>query len=302
MATVGRHLLVASLAASFLAAPAAQAPPTAFRAVADLVHVPVTVTDRRGAVVTDLTRDDFEIVEDGAVQAISQFARSTDAEAPALHLGLMLDTSESMHKTLDTAQTAALRFVSRVPEAVDLTLVDFDTEVRVSRFAPDDLRLVERIRTRQTSGWTALYDAFATYLHGADGEEGRSVLVAYTDGGDSRSTMRMSDLMQLVRASSATIYVVGLLEHAPASSRNQQRLRLAQIAEESGGQAIFPTSLAQIDEAYDRLVAELRGQYSLGYVSTNDRRDGRWRDVRIRLTSPERRDLRVRHRRGYFGG
>ena len=298
---MGRSLLVVVLAASCLAAPAAQAPPRAFRADADLVHVPVTVTDRRGTVVSDLSRDEFELVEDGAVQTLSQFARSTDADAPELHLGLMLDTSESMHKALDTAQTAALRFVNRVPEAVDLTLVDFDTEVRVSRFAPDDPRLVERIRTRQTEGWTALYDAFATYLYGADDEDGRSVLVAFTDGGDSRSTMRMTELLDLVRGSRATIYVVGLLEHASASSRNQQRLRLAQIAEESGGQAIFPTSMAQIEEAYDRLLAELRGQYSLGYVSTNDRRDGRWREVRIRLTNPERRDLRIRHRPGYFG-
>jgi VWFA-related protein len=284
-----------------VAIPAAQDPPAAFRAGADLVHVPVTVTDRRGTIVADLTRDDFEIVEGGTVQTISQFARTTDADAPDLHLGLMLDTSESMHKTLDTAQTAALRFVSRVPEAVDLTLVDFDTEVRVSRFAPDDLRLVERIRTRQTEGWTALYDAFATYLYGAEGEEGRSVLVAFTDGGDSRSTMRMADLLDLVRASSATIYVVGLLEHASSSSRNQQRLRLAQIAEESGGQAIFPTSMTQIDEAFDRLVGELRGAYSLGYVSTDERSDGTWREVEIRITNEARGDLRLRYRSGYFG-
>jgi Ca-activated chloride channel family protein len=299
---VRRLHLAALLAASWLTFPAAHAPQLAFRSGADLVHFAVTVTDRRDAIVADLTGDDFELTEDGTVQTITQFARSTDTNAPDLHVGLMLDTSESMREALDTAQTAALRFASRLPEAADLTLVDFDAEVRISRFSHDDARLVERIRTRQTAGWTALYDAFGAYLQGAGSDDGRTVLVAFTDGGDSRSSMRFGDLLTEVRASTATIYVVGLLEHAPADSRNQQRLRLAQIAEASGGQAIFPTSLKQIEAAYDGIVAELRGQYSLGYVSTNDRRDGRWRDVRIRLKDPARRDLRLRHRSGYFAG
>jgi VWFA-related protein len=104
-----------------------------------------------------------------------------------------------------------------------------------------------------------------------------------------------------VRASAhATIYVVGLLENQPSQTRGEQRIRLARIAEESGGQAVFPYSLRQVDEAYDRIVVELRSQYSLGYVSSNTRRDGRWRNVKIRLRRPELKDMRVRTRSGYF--
>jgi VWFA-related protein len=104
-----------------------------------------------------------------------------------------------------------------------------------------------------------------------------------------------------VRASAhATIYVVGLLENQPSETRAEQRVRLMRIAEESGGQAVFPYSLKQIDEAYDRIVSELRGQYSLGYVSTNTNRDGRWRSVKIRVRRGDQKDLKIRTRGGYF--
>jgi VWFA-related protein len=272
-----------------------------FRAETDLVHFAVTVTDRRGAAVTDLTADDFEILENGASQTIAHFARSDDANAPELHLGLMLDTSESMLADLAVSQTAAIKFLNRVPEAADLTLVGVDSTVRTSRFSQDDFpRLVERIRSSTSDGYTALYDGFAVYLDGAADDEGRSVLVAFTDGGDSRSSLSFGDLVDVVRASRATIYVVGLLDHAPSDVRNVQRIRLMRIADESGGQAIFPSSMRQIEEAYDRIVAELRAQYSLGYVSTDPRRDGRWQDVEIRIRHPDRNDLRVRARSGYF--
>jgi Ca-activated chloride channel family protein len=283
-----------------LGSAAAQQPRTTFRAGTDLVHLAVTVTDRKGNVVQGLTAEDFEILEDDAPQAIAHFAQGSDASAPALHVGLMLDTSESMTSDLDVSRTAAIKFLNRLPEAEDLTLVDFATEVRVGRFSQDDFpRLVERIRNSDVEGWTALYDAFVVYLLGTAGNQGRTVLVAFTDGGDSRSELRFDDVVESVRASNATIYIVGFLEHQRASARLDQRTRLSRIAEESGGLAIFPTSMKQIDEAYDRIVGEIHGQYSLGYLSTNTSRDGRWRRVKVRLR-PELKDHRIRTRGGYF--
>jgi len=289
--------LMASLVVSH-----AQQPQTVFRAEADLTHFGVSVTDRRGSIVTGLTAEDFEVIEDGRPQTIRFFAQGTDETAPELHAGLMLDTSESMIEDLDLSRTAAIKFLNRLPEARDLTLVDFDSQVRVGRFAQDDFpRLVERIRSRKGEGMTALYDAFILYLDGAAGNQGRSVLVALTDGGDSRSTTDFGDVLEMVRASSnVTIYVVGLLEHQSSQSRGEQRVRLTRIADESGGQAIFPYSMKEVDAAYDRIVSELRGQYSLGYVSTNTRNDGRWRSVKIRVRRPDLKDVRIRTRGGYF--
>lgn len=295
-----RGLIVAAALLGGLTGASARQQPL-FRAATEIVHFAVTVTDRRGAVVSDLSADDFEIRENGTRQTLAHFARGTQAEAPDLHLGLLLDTSESMSADLDISQTAAIRFLDRVPEAEEFTLVRVDSTVSTSRFGQDDFpRLVERIRTSTSGGYTTLYDALALYLDSAAGERGRTVLVAFTDGGDSRSSLDFGDLMDVVRDSRTTIFVVGLLDHARAEDRNVQRLRLTQIADESGGLAIFPVSMRQIEEAYDRILAELRAQYSLGYVSTDERRDGRWREVEIRLRNPDHRGLRVRSRSGYF--
>lgn len=294
-------VVVAAIVATSLVAVAAQQPRSIFRSATDLVYFGVTVTDRRGNVVTGLTEQDFEIVEEGQKQTVSHFAGGTETSALDLHAGLMFDTSESMVADLDVSRTAAIKFLNRLPDAKDLTLVDFDTEVRVGVFSQDDFpRLVDRIRSRKGKGWTALYDAFAVYLTGAVENLGRTVLVAFTDGGDSRSKTNFSEVVDLVRASSVTIYAVGFLEHQTSSLRAEQQIRLSRIAEESGGLAVFPYSMKQIEAAYDKILAEIRAQYSLGYVSTNTGRDGRWRRVRIRVLRPDLKDVRVRARAGYF--
>jgi len=279
--------------------PAQEAP--VIRGRTDLVHFGVTVTDRQGNVVSGLTADAFEIVENGTRQTITSFAAGAES-APDLHVGVMFDSSESMIAAIDAARTAAIRFLNRLPEAVDMTLVDFSDDVRVSLFSQDDFpRLVERIRGGKVKGQTALYDAFTMYLTGAHGQDGRHVLAVFTDGGNSTGSTRYQDLIALARASQVTIYVVGLLERQSASVRGELELRMRRIAEETGGRAIFPYSLKQIDEAYDQIVEEIRTQYSVGYVSTDLRQDGRWRPVQVRLVRPEHRNLRVRTRAGYYG-
>lgn len=293
--------VVASAVTLTLAGVWAQEPRSVFRTESDLVHFGVTVTDKRGNVVTGLTAADFELVEEGQKQTVTYFAQGSEETAPDLHAGLLFDTSGSMSADLDMARSAAIKFLNRLPEARDLTLVDFDTEVRASRFSQADFpRLVERIRSRKSDGFTALYDAFAVYLERITDNAGRSVLVAFTDGGDSRSSMSYDDVLAMIKASNATIYIVGLLEHQSSDLKNVQRLRLVRLAEESGGHAIFPFSMKQIESAYDQIVGELKAQYSLGYVSTNARRDGRWRDVKIRVVKKDLKDARLRTRAGYF--
>ncbi len=101
-----------------------------------------------------------------------------------------------------------------------MTLVDFDTEVRVAKYGQLDFpRLVERIRARKPSGFTAMYDALGVYLDSAAEAQGRKILVLFTDGGDTRSTIRFGDVLTLVRASDVTVYSVGFLENQPSSVR-----------------------------------------------------------------------------------
>jgi Ca-activated chloride channel family protein len=276
---------------------AAHAQPV-FRSGVDLVTFGVTVLDRKGNLVTDLTRDDFVVLEDGRPQTLTYFARGDgEGTAPATHLGLMLDTSGSMEKDLQLARSAAIKFLNLLPEAEDITLVDFDTEVRVTRYPQRDFaRLVERIRMRKPEGWTALYDALGVYLDGADGREGRTILVMYTDGADSRSQLRYTDLLELLKASQVTVYAVGLIEHA-GSLRTELRMRLQQMVDVTGGQAFFPTQLKDLDASYEKVLAEIKAQYHLGYASTNTARDGAWRNVEIKLV---RDGLKTRSRKGYY--
>jgi Ca-activated chloride channel family protein len=273
-----------------------------FQSRIDLVTMGITVTDRRGNFITDLTRDDFEIREDGRTQSITSFARGdgTVDELP-LHLGLLFDTSGSMGEDIKLARSAAIKFLNTLTHAVDMTLVDFDTEVRVARYDQANFaRMVERIRSRQPDGWTAMYDALGVYLDGAAEDDGRKVLVLYTDGGDTRSTLTFSDVMTLVRASDVTIHVVGFLENQPSSGRISQRMRLMDIARTTGGQAFFPSAMKEIEAAYEKIVAQIRNQYTLGYVSSNIAQDGSWRRVDVRVKRPGLRDVRVQARTGYF--
>jgi Ca-activated chloride channel family protein len=296
-------VVLVSAGARAISAAAAQVP--LFRTGIDLVNVSATVVDRKGGLVTELTADDFEIYEDGRKQTIRFFAAGDpvgpDHPGPPLHLGVLLDVSESMGEDIGFTKTAAIRFLNRLLDAVDIVVVDFDTEVRAARYSQHEFaRVVERIRQKKAGGFTALYDAIGVYLDGAGGQDGRKVMLLYTDGGDTRSAMGYSELIDLLKASDVTVYAIGALEHQPPSAKNDQRLKLQQIAEVTGGQAFFPSVVKDLDSVYDKVVAEVRAQYTLGYQSSNEKTDGAWRRVEIRVARQPGRDVRVRARKGYF--
>jgi VWFA-related protein len=296
-----RAVVVATvLSASFARAGFAQ---VVFRAETDLVSFGVTVTDKRGTFVTDLSADDFEILEDGKPQALKYFIRGHETDAaPELHVGIMFDTSGSMTADISTARTAAIKFLNALPEAKDITLVDFDTEVRLAKYGQQDFpRIVERIRNRKPDGYTAMYDALGQYVTGANAVDGRKVLVVFTDGGDTRSALGFTDVMTLLRASDVTVYPVGFMQNQALSTRNQQQLKLSRLAEESGGEAFFPLSMKEIEAAFDRILTQVRAQYTVGYVSTNTAQDGRWRKVEIKIRRPAAKNSKIQARKGYFG-
>ncbi|MGE5245823.1 MAG: VWA domain-containing protein [Betaproteobacteria bacterium] len=283
------------------AAPSAQQIPV-FKGGIDLVNLGVTVVDRKGDLVSDLTADDFEVLEDGQKQTIRYFAPGGPGSGrPEIHVGVLLDVSESMGEDIGFTRTAAIKFLNTLVDAADITLVDFDTEVRVTRYTQADFpRLVERVRMQKTTGMTALYDAIGVYLDGAAGQSGRKVMLLYTDGADTTSSMSFGDLMELLKASDVTVYVIGELEHLPTGARTEQRIILQQIAAATGGRAFFPGSVKALDKMYENVVDEIHAQYTLGYLSTNAKTDGTWRKVEIKVVRKDGRDYRVRARKGYF--
>ena len=298
-----RPYLMCPLALAMFASPL-QAQPV-FRSGVDLVHLGVTVVGKDGQPVSGLRAEDFVIQEEGREQGIAYFTRGldNDLETMPLHLGVLFDTSGSMDRDAGFAKTAAIKFLRDLNFEVDMTLVSFDTEVRVSRFGQSDFpRLVERLRGQETGGMTALYDALGVYLDGAFAQDGRKVLLLYTDGGDTRSRMRLGELLDLVRASDVTVYAIGFQTQLRVADRMMERLRLEEIVGLTGGQCYFPDSVDELDEIYAQIRDELAARYSLGYVSTDPTTDGAWRRVTVTLAGarPELEGARIRARNGYF--
>jgi VWFA-related protein len=289
-------ILTVTVAAAAVPAAAQQT----FRSEVDLIHFSVVVTDKQGVPINGLTADDFEVKESGKAQTIKFFAEGDPVTAPPLHIGFLLDTSGSMEEDIKDVRTAAVKFLNAMEAAVDITLVDFDTEVRVARYTSGEYqRLIERIRGRKPDGYTALYDAMGVYLDGADGQTGQKVLIMYTDGGDSRSALSQKDVIDLLRASDVTVYVVGYLQHQGSAATAQRQL-LDRFAVMTGGQAFFPVSLKEIDKMYEKIQREIAARYSIGYTSTDERTNGAWRRVDIRLKRPDLKNVRLRTRDGYF--
>jgi Ca-activated chloride channel family protein len=278
-----------------------------FKAGVDLVHFSVIVTDKQGAPITGLKPEDFEVVEEGARQSITYFTEGDPesserlAETLPLRLGLALDTSGSMDRDIADVRTGVIKFLLANEAAVDFTLVDFDTEVRVTRYGPDETeRLIERIRRRKPDGWTALYDAIGVYLHSVGAVDGQKILLVYTDGGDTRSELTFSDLLDLLKSADATVYAIGYLENQPASARSLQQSQLQRMSAVTGGQAFFPSSIKELEKVYEKIQREIAARYSLGYLSTDARKDGNWRKVEIKLKRPELKGAKLRTRPGYF--
>jgi VWFA-related protein len=305
--------MVLGIMASGPAAGAGQQDVPVFPVDLDVTHVTVTVLDEKGRLVTDLGEKDFALVEDGRPQALALFGRAADADetegeagaggrkrALALDLGLLLDTSESMLKELKLSQEAAVRFLDTIPRARELYTLFFDEEIRLSRYDSENQQgLFERIHALKGGGNTALYDALATYISRVQGAPGRKTLVLFSDGEDSRSSLGLSDCLEVIRSSAVTIYPIAFTGgFSPGSQRAvRSRAFLQQIADMTGGQVFSPRSSRQLGDIYQRILDELGGQYVLGFVSDNPRHDGKFRKLKVQVTRP---GLKVRHRPGYF--
>ena len=112
---------------------------------------------------------------------------------------------------------------------------------------------------RKPDGWTAFYDAVGVYLHGAAEQDGEKILLVYTDGGDTRSSLTFSELLDLLRLRTSRPTSIGYLEHQSQSARNEQRMQLQQMAELTGGDAFFPSSVKELEKIYGEDRAHHRG-------------------------------------------
>jgi Ca-activated chloride channel family protein len=137
------------------------------------------------------------------------------------------------------------------------------------------------------------------YLGSAFDQTGRKVLVIYTDGDDTSSSRTWEETLRTLRASDVTVYPIGFFA-GRGSPRLMLQSRLRQIARLTGGRALFPATMKELEPMYDSIAKEIHGQYLLGYVPTNAARDGKWRKVEIKLKHPPSSRVQIRTREGYF--
>jgi Ca-activated chloride channel family protein len=268
----------------------------------ELVNVTVTVRDEDGHLVSDLPVEDFVVKEDGREQAIQLFAPASDPsdrEELSLNLGMLFDTSESMRANLELSQASAVRFLDSIPRARDLILIFFDRDIQISRYNSENQQgIFERILETEGQSYTALYDSLMVYLSRVFDTPGRKVAVIFSDGDDTISSVSASEVIHLVRSMNVTIYPVAFAGDRRVGSRGAVRARafLGELAKSSGGKVFRPHAYRQLARIYNQILDELSGQYVLGYVSDNPKRDGKYRRLEVEVRRP---GLRLRHRPGY---
>ena len=258
----------------------------------DLVTLPVSIVDGDGDPVMGLQREHFRVFEDGVEQEITRFAQ----EDEPISVGLVIDTSGSMRAKRERVAGSALVFVSESNPEDETFIVTFnDQAVLEQGFTRSVGNLVDTLDNLDARGETALNDAVWVSLDEVEerGRMDKKTLLVITDGEDSSSRYGINPLMDRLRETDATVYIVGLLElnddrgglfRRSPSSRARRALR--DMAEASGGKAYFPETLDEIEDVCRRIAADLRNHYTIGYNSTNETLDGAWREVEVEVNAP----------------
>jgi Ca-activated chloride channel family protein len=292
-------LFVASVFASFVAdrvvAPVA-AQQQSFRSRIDIVQVTVAVTDSEGRLVTGLTKNDFQVFEDGNQQDITQF---TDARVP-VSLGVLLDASDSMRgQPIVDARDAVDRFVGELLLGEDEALVaTFNHRPRLATswtMPPSKTR--NSLESLKPSGGTAIYDALAsTSKLFEQRNHVRAAMVVISDGADTASDHSLFQALEDIRRSDALVYAIAIDSADARESTRVNPEALREITSLTGGYTEVVRSAADLGPATARIADELNKQYTLGYASSRPP-DGTWRSIRVRIRNGQ---YMARARRGYY--
>jgi len=255
----------------------------------DAVQFTVVVTDRSGRFVENLPRTAFRVYEDDQRQTLSTFAASN----VPLELVAALDVSQSMTPAMDALKQAARTFLAALGPAEQVTLLAFNDNIftlaRKTTSSETKLRAVDRLAPW---GGTALYDVIIRGIELLGRQSGRRALMVFSDGEDQSSRSTLEAAMSRVESSDATIYAVGL---GRATQSGPLHDLLNRIATVSGGRGLFTEQQEELQHVFQQIFDDLSHQYLLGYQPTDQRRDGRWRKIRVEVQD----DATVRHRQGY---
>ena len=289
----------------------------------DVVNVFFNVKDKKGLLIPNLTKDEFEIFEDGSPQTIKYFAAETDQP---LTMGILIDTSPSQTQVLPMEQEVGASFLNHVLRKKDLAFViSFDADVDLLQDFTNDARELRTALNKTRIGGgspqggisgvpgigqgpipaghdaccTHLYDA--VYLAAKDrlaSEVGRKAMILLTDGEDEGSKIKPREAMEAAQKADAMVYVLLIADrgfHGMYQGFGAGEMK--KLAEETGGRVIeVGNKFDKLKQAFDQISAELRSQYNIGYTPTNNRHDGSYRKIELR----SKQGYKIQARRGYY--
>ncbi len=263
-----------------------------------MVILPVTVLDARGGFVTGLQEPAFQVFESGVRQRVSLFQH----EDVPVSVGLIVDSSGSMRRKRKDVIDAAREFVRRSNPEDEMFVVNFSDRLMLGLpdtklFSADLGELGRAVSGMTGGGKTALYDAISlglTHLHQAT--RSKKIVLVISDGGDNASMRGLTATVEAAKEANVAIYTLGLFDEYDKDRNIQVLKRLARI---TGGEAFFPDRPEAAAKACKRIAAEIRNQYTIGYVPADSRFDGAYRRIEVKMTGPRQGRLRVRTRAGY---
>jgi len=264
------------------------------------VNMLFTVTDKKGKFITDLTKDDFQVVENKRPQTIQEFTAESDLP---LRIAILIDTSNSIRDRFRFEQQAAVDFITSVirPRQDKAMVVSFDSSAElVSDLVDDPEKLAAAVRSLRPGGGTALYDAL--YFACRDKlqqdqprHKFRRAVIIVSDGDDNQSRVSRDQALEMAQKADAVIYCI---------STNISRIEadgdkvLKYLALETGGQAFFPFKAEDLAQSFENIANELRHQYNVFYRPEPLKTDGLYHTVDLKVKG--RKELVVRRRKGYY--
>jgi VWFA-related protein len=274
--------------------------PTRIQVDVTRVNMLFTVTDKKGRFVTNLNKDDFEIIEHKKPQTVMEFNAESDLP---LRLGILIDTSNSIRDRFKFEQEAATQFIRSVVHTNQdkAMVVSFDTTAELVADLITDLdKLESAIRGLRPGGGTSLYDAvfFACrdkLQQDQPKHKFRRAIVIVSDGEDNQSHYTRDQALEMAQKADVVIYAI---------STNISRIDtdgdkiLKYFTQETGGHAFFPFKVEDLEQSFENIANELRHQYNLSYRPDPLKTDGLFHPIDLRVKG--RKDLVVRARAGYY--
>ena len=274
------------------------------------VRLPITVVDKKGLFVPGLTQNDFTILEDKVPQQIETFSDNLGPALP-VYVAVLMDTSPSTAGKLKFEQEAAKNFIYTVTRTRkdQVLFATFDHEINLRQDFTTNLDLLDRAVSgvNKTGNQTALFDAVWQFCdEKLRNVSGRRVVVVVTDGEDTYSRANLHDAIDIAQRTETTIFAIstkaGFISTVPGVEAGEVKDKkdrdLSTLAEETGGVAFFTGDMLSLERSFTKISKELRAQYLITYKPANDRYDGSFRKIEVKL-SDGHKDLKVRTKHGY---